>query len=74
MSSVAEIEAVLPKLTTEDLQRIERALHQQYRERHSGIVYDDSYGVVTEADMMAAANEAFLTYDKEEQDGTGQTR
>jgi hypothetical protein len=74
MSSVVEIEAVLPKLSTEELQQIERALHQQYRERHSGIIYDDSYGVVTEADMMAAADEAFLEYDKTEREGKSQTR
>jgi hypothetical protein len=74
MSSVAEIEAVLPNLSTQELQQIEHALHQQYRERHSGIVYDDSYGVVTEADMMAAADEAFLEYDKEERDGASPTR
>ena len=74
MSSVAEIEAVLPKLTTQELQRIERALHHQYRQRHSGIIFDDSYGVVTEADLMAAADEAFLDYEKEESDGSRKTR
>jgi hypothetical protein len=74
MSSVAEIEAFLPKLSNQELQQIERALHKQYRERHSGIIYDDSYGVVTEADLMAAADEAFLEYDKEERDGASSTR
>ena len=63
-----EIEAVLPKLTTEELRRVENAVHQQYRQRHDGIVYDDSYGVVTEADLIASAEQAFLTYDKEEQE------
>jgi hypothetical protein len=71
VSSVAEIEAVLPKLSTDELHRIETALHQQYRERHSSIVYDDAYGVVTEADLMAAADEAFLNYEKEEQHAKG---
>jgi hypothetical protein len=37
-------------------------------QRHDGIVYDDSYGVVTEADLIASAEEAFLAYDKEEQE------
>ena len=68
MSTVVEIEAVLPKLTTEELRRVENAVHQQYRQRHDGIVYDDSYGVVTEADLIASAEQAFLTYDKEEQE------
>jgi hypothetical protein len=74
VSSVAEIEAILPNLTNQDLERLERALHQQYRARHSSIIYDDDYGVVTEADLMLAADEAFQVYDKEEKDAKGQTR
>jgi hypothetical protein len=74
MSSVAEIEAVLPTLTTDELQRIERALHEQYRARHSKIIYDDTYGVVTEADLMAAADEAFLEYEKDEKHGSSSPR
>ncbi|MGA2177267.1 MAG: hypothetical protein ABSH38_20010 [Verrucomicrobiota bacterium] len=68
MSTVLEIESALPKLTTEELRRIEQAVHQQYRQRHDGIVYDDSYGVVTEADLIASAEEAFLAYDRGEQE------
>lgn len=67
MSTVGEIEAVLSKLTTEELQRVEQAVHQQYRQRHGGIIYDDSHGVVTEADLITSADEAFLAYEKEEQ-------
>lgn len=66
MSTVAEIEAALPQLTTEDLLRLEQALHQQYRQRGERIIYDDSHGVVTEADLVTSADEAFLAYDKEE--------
>jgi hypothetical protein len=68
MSTVGEIESVLPKLTTEELRRVEHAVHQQYRLRHDGIVCDDSYGVVTEASLIASAEQAFLAYDKEEQE------
>jgi hypothetical protein len=68
MSTVVEIESVLPQLTTEELRRVEEAVHQQYRQRKDGIVYDDSYGVVTEADLIASAEQAFLAYDKEEQE------
>jgi hypothetical protein len=68
MSTVVEIESVLPKLTTEELRRVEQAVHQQYRQRHDGIVCDDSYGVVTETDLIASAEQAFLAYDKEEQE------
>ncbi len=58
---------MLPKLTTEELRRVEEAAHQQYRQRRDGIGYDDSYGVVTETDLIASAEQAFLAYDKEEQ-------
>ena len=66
MSTVAEIEAALPQLSTEQLLRVEQALHHQYRQRGGNLIYDDAYGVVTDADLIASAEEAFLTYDKEE--------
>lgn len=66
MSTVAEIEAVLPQLSTDQLLRVEQALHQQYRQRGGNLIYDDSYGVVTDAHLIASAEEAFLAYDKEE--------
>lgn len=66
MSTVAEIEAALPQLTKEELVRLEQALHRQYRQRGGGIIYDDSHGVVTEADLVAFAEEAFLAYDNED--------
>lgn len=67
MSTLNEIEAALSQLTTEEFRRVEQAVHQQYRQRHDGILYDDSYGGVTEADLIASAEEAFLAYDKEEE-------
>ncbi len=66
MSTVAEIAAALPKLTTSELVQIERALHDLYRQRGGGIVYDDTYGTVTEADLTASADEAFQAYDQAE--------
>ena len=68
MSTVLEIEAALPKLTAEELRRVEQAVHEQYRRRNDGIIYDDSHGVVTEADLINSAEAAFLVYDKEEQE------
>jgi outer membrane PBP1 activator LpoA protein len=47
-------------------QRIERALHNQYRQRGGGLVYDDDYGTVTEADLIVSADEAFQAYDRAE--------
>ena len=66
MSTIAEIEAVLPKLTAEELGRVERAVHNQFRQRGGGIIYDDTYGVETEADLITSADEAFQAYDKAE--------
>jgi hypothetical protein len=66
VSTLIEIEAALAKLTTEELRRVEQAVHQQYRQRHDGIVHDDSHGVVTEADLISSAEQAFLAYDEEE--------
>ena len=66
--SIAEIEAAIPRLSLEELHRIEQAVHLQYRERHDSVIYDDSYGVITEADLIASADRAFLIYDKEEQE------
>jgi hypothetical protein len=68
MSTLVKTESVLPNLTTEELRRVEQAVHQQYRQRHDEIVCDDSYGVITEAGLIASADQAFLAYDKEEQE------
>ena len=67
MSSVTEIQAALPQLSTPELLQIEQSLHAIYRQRKDGLIYDDAYGVVTEADLIASAEEAFLAYDKEEE-------
>lgn len=66
MSTIAEIEAVLPKLTTEELVRVEKAVHSQFRQRGDGIIYDDTHGVETETDLIAAADQAFQAYDQAE--------
>ena len=60
MSSVTEIQAALPQLSTPELLQIEQSLHAIYRQRKDGLIYDDAYGVVTEADLIASAEEAFL--------------
>ena len=66
MSTIAEIEAVLPNLTSEELVKVEQAVHSQFRQRGGGIVFDDTYGVETEADLIASADAAFQTYDQAE--------
>jgi hypothetical protein len=66
MSTIAEIEAVLPNLSAEELVQVEKAVHSQFRQRGSGIVYDDTRGVETEADLIASADAAFQAYDQAE--------
>jgi hypothetical protein len=66
VSTIAEIEAVLPKLTAEELGQVERAVHNQFRQRGGGIIYDDTCGVETEADLIASTDEAFQAYGKAE--------
>ncbi len=67
MSTVAEITNALPELSMEELQTIERALISIYRQRKSGMIYDDAYGVWTEEDQAAAAAGAFALMDAEEE-------
>ena len=66
MSTLAEIEAAVPALTTAELQHLEKTLHQLYRERGDALVIDDKYGVLTEGDLIAEADAAFCEYDREE--------
>jgi len=67
MSTVAEITNVLTNLSTEELQQVERALISIYRQRKSGIIYDDAYGVWTEEDQVAVADEVFKMLDEAEE-------
>jgi hypothetical protein len=62
-----EIEAELLPLSTKELLQVERSLHAIYRQRNDSILYDDAHGVLTEADLIAAAEDAFVAYDKEEE-------
>lgn len=59
MSTVAEIEEVLPKLSLEELMRVEAALHAVQRQRGGAILHDDAYGVWTEDDQASVAAEAW---------------
>jgi len=66
MSTVAEIRAALPNLSSQELQSLDAALREQFRARKIGIIYDDAYGVWTEDDQTAVAAEAFAILDQEE--------
>ena len=51
MSKVEEITSALKDFSTEELQEIERAIISIYRQRRTGILYDDAYGSWTEQDQ-----------------------
>ncbi len=66
MSTIQEITAALPNLSTDELQHIERVIRDLYRERHETIIYDDDYGIWTEQDQVSVAAEVFQVFEKEE--------
>lgn len=66
MSVLSEIQAALPRLTSEELRAVDAALREQYRARKIGILYDDAYGLWTGEDQASAAAEAFALMDQEE--------
>ena len=66
MSTVAEIEETLPNLSDEELRKVERQLISIYRQRKTGIIYDDAYGVWTEEDQASAAAQVFALMDEGE--------
>ena len=66
MSTIQEITAALPNLSTDELQHIERVIRDLYRARHETIIYDDDYGIWTEQDQVSVAAEVFQVFEKEE--------
>ena len=67
MNSLQEIEAALPTLTPDELRRLLRRADELFREKKGAAIYDDAYGVVTEADLIVSGDQAFLAYDREEE-------
>ena len=66
MSILSEIASAAEKLSTEELVQLEHSLHQIYRDRGVALIYDDSYGTVSEEQLIAEADSAFLAYDRAE--------
>lgn len=66
VSTVREIEAALPNLSALELRHILRAADQFLREKCGPAIYDDTYGIVTDADLILAGDEAFQAYDRAE--------
>ena len=65
MSTVAEINETIHHLTNDELRAVERMLLQEYRERKVGIIFDDSYGTLTEEDLRAVQEQALRVIDGE---------
>jgi hypothetical protein len=65
MSTVAEINEVIPQLTDQELQAVEQKLIQEYRKRKFGIIYDDAYGIWTEEDLRAVQEQALRVIEGE---------
>lgn len=66
MSTLTEIEAALPKLSNRELKQLAADVDRLYRERKGALIYQDSYGDLSEADLIVAADRAFQEYDKDE--------
>ena len=67
MTTIQEITSVLPRLSSEELQSIEQAIHVLYRNRNENIIYDDVYGIWTDQDQNFASAEVFKLLDMEEE-------
>ncbi len=67
MTTIQEITSILPRLSSEELQSIEQAIHVLYRNRNVNIIYDDVYGIWTDQDQNLASAEAFRFLDEEEE-------
>lgn len=63
MSTLSEIEEALPKLTNEELMRIEALVHSTQRHRGISVIYEDAYGVWTEDDQASVVAEAWEILD-----------
>ena len=65
--STTEILTELPRLSTKELEELAAAVDRLFRERKGALIYADAYGVGTEADLVVAADQAFVQYDREEE-------
>ncbi|MDQ6632128.1 MAG: hypothetical protein M3Y82_10305 [Verrucomicrobiota bacterium] len=63
MSTIAEINETIHHLTNEELREVERKLIQEYRERKVGLIFDDSYGTLTEEDLRAVQEQVLRVID-----------
>jgi hypothetical protein len=67
MSTLTEIEAALPALSESELKQLAADVDRLFRERKGSLIYQDAHGSETEADLLLAADRAFLEYDSAEE-------
>ena len=66
MNTVQEIEAALAYLSSKDLRQVVRRADELFRASRGTAIYDDLYGALSDADLIADADKAFVLYDKDE--------
>ena len=59
MSTVADINLALDKLDVAQLLQVEGRINALQRQKSSGIIFDDDYGLWTEEDQASAAAQAW---------------
>lgn len=59
MSTVADINLALDQLDVAQLLQVEGRIHALQRQKSSGIIFDDDYGLWTEEDQASAAAQAW---------------
>ncbi len=64
--SLNQIASAAESLTDEDVLKLDRRLHQILRDRGVGLIYDDNYGSMSDSQLLAEADAAFLAYDEAE--------
>ena len=66
MSGVQEIEAALASRSPRELRQVVRRADELFRASKGTAIYDDLYGTLSDADLIADADKAFVLYDKDE--------
>lgn len=59
MSSVAEIEATIERLSPEELRRVAQRVDELFRRAKGTAIYEDSYGLLSDADLMSRPTRRF---------------
>ncbi len=67
MSTLTEIKAALPALSERELKQLAADVDRLFRDRKGALIYQDTHGLETGADLLLAADRAFQEYDRAEE-------